>query len=708
MVRSTRKTSGRREQQLEDLSDDEIESFNKRRIGGLDSDNESGSSSNASELDDREEVLGEVNSDDDDDDSDSSDGDGEAEKYNDSKSDKDLERISKDWGNKRSAFFKEGEESESEDSDEEAAAQDAEEEEAEARRIKKQLLQNLTQDDLELGSSDEEDGKKKRKKKSKRKSTAGRDSAKLERVAAQAPELLGLLAEFKSNLETLSKHVAPVLGKARQSELPTENGLSYLETKFQAMLTYCINIAFYLYMRSKGENVRDHPVIAELVRVRTVLEKLKPLDAKLKGQIDELIAAGNNNKAAATNGLNGKKGAAKSNSVGGARPNIDDLMEDSGSEMDDQDSLDDDDDSDIESESDEERTSKKASAKASNKVYKAPKHMVVSNSFQEDERAEARNAKRQAQRVKKLKNSELLRDLTSEFSDRPMEEPSVGSTHADLKNRKVAAERTRYEEENFVRLQESKKEKTERIRREREAEYGLRNSLNELEDFGDLEGLVSRVDRDASFRVNEKARREQELSKFMAKLAQDEANDSRKKRSKKGSGDQDVRIRDPVEMRNNIAQKAARESAYMEQQNQEREEKRARKRAKRDIDRETTVPASEESSLYASTDAETKKRKADRKQKYTLPDLQPSAPAHLLPEGASRKANYQILKNHGLKAYKKKEDRNPRVKRRMAYEKKLKARQGQVMSMRKNEGETYSGEASGLRSGLVASRRPGK
>ena len=38
--------------------------------------------------------------------------------------------------------------------------------------------------------------------------------------------------------------------------------------------------------------MRDHPVISALVRLRAYLEKIKPIDAKIKYQIDKLLKAG--------------------------------------------------------------------------------------------------------------------------------------------------------------------------------------------------------------------------------------------------------------------------------------------------------------------------------------------------------------------------------------------------------------------------------
>jgi hypothetical protein len=46
---------------------------------------------------------------------------------------------------------------------------------------------------------------------------------------------------------------------------------------------------FYLLLKAQGKSVKDHPVIDEFIRIRTLLEKLKPIDAKLKNQVDKLI-----------------------------------------------------------------------------------------------------------------------------------------------------------------------------------------------------------------------------------------------------------------------------------------------------------------------------------------------------------------------------------------------------------------------------------
>lgn len=76
-----------------------------------------------------------------------------------------------------------------------------------------------------------------------------------------------------------------------------------------------------------------------------------------------------------------------------------------------------------------------------------------------------------------------------------------------------------------------------------------------------------------------------------------------------------------------------------------------------------------------------------------------------LKEGESRKATQKILKNRGLVASRPKENRNPRVKKRLRYQKALKRRKGQVAALRTNEADQYMGEKSGIRSDVIHARQ---
>ena len=52
-----------------------------------------------------------------------------------------------------------------------------------------------------------------------------------------------------------------------------EGGVRYLEMKQLLLLLYCQAITFYLLLKSEGQPIRDHPVLARLVEIKSLLDK---------------------------------------------------------------------------------------------------------------------------------------------------------------------------------------------------------------------------------------------------------------------------------------------------------------------------------------------------------------------------------------------------------------------------------------------------
>ncbi len=105
-------------------------------------------------------------------------------------------------------------------------------------------------------------------------------------IDQESPELRGLLSEFNDSLDQLTSKLQPVLAKAKSGEInPHNKGMTYLEMKYNLLLSYCTFLAFYLLMKVEGREVKGHPVVVKLASIKALLEKLKPLDAKLDYQI---------------------------------------------------------------------------------------------------------------------------------------------------------------------------------------------------------------------------------------------------------------------------------------------------------------------------------------------------------------------------------------------------------------------------------------
>jgi U3 small nucleolar ribonucleoprotein protein LCP5 len=70
-------------------------------------------------------------------------------------------------------------------------------------------------------------------------------------------------------------------GNEKENPIVTKHGMSYLEMKYNLMLNYNQLLSFYLLLKLKGKKVENHPVIKRLLHIKSLFEKLRPLDQKL-------------------------------------------------------------------------------------------------------------------------------------------------------------------------------------------------------------------------------------------------------------------------------------------------------------------------------------------------------------------------------------------------------------------------------------------
>uniref|UniRef100_A0A0D6R543 Sas10 C-terminal domain-containing protein n=1 Tax=Araucaria cunninghamii TaxID=56994 RepID=A0A0D6R543_ARACU len=137
----------------------------------------------------------------------------------------------------------------------------------------------------------------------------------MEIVMSDAPELVGLLSEFKDGFVQL-RNVETVLRNVKANKNATNEGISYLQVKQLVLLCYCQSIVFYLLLKAEGRSIRDHPVIARLVEIRNFLDKIQPIDNELKNQFERILQE--DNSSLLVNALS--KPVMNSVSVGGVLP----------------------------------------------------------------------------------------------------------------------------------------------------------------------------------------------------------------------------------------------------------------------------------------------------------------------------------------------------------------------------------------------------
>jgi U3 small nucleolar RNA-associated protein 3 len=107
---------------------------------------------------------------------------------------------------------------------------------------------------------------------------------KLAMLQSQAPELSDILKDLKAKVEELNTKITPLRKLVEECLASQPNRdeaddlLQYLEAKQQLLMSYNVNITFYLYLKTQGESAKDHPVMKRLLELRYVMEKMRPLD----------------------------------------------------------------------------------------------------------------------------------------------------------------------------------------------------------------------------------------------------------------------------------------------------------------------------------------------------------------------------------------------------------------------------------------------
>lgn len=108
-------------------------------------------------------------------------------------------------------------------------------------------------------------------------------------VHRDLPQALMLLNEMNVSAQHVASLVDNMIQKVRKGELTTDQGLSFLEVKYNMLLSYLINLTYVVLRKCSGEQIEGDPCIDRLIEIRTVLEKIRPIDQKLKYQIDKLV-----------------------------------------------------------------------------------------------------------------------------------------------------------------------------------------------------------------------------------------------------------------------------------------------------------------------------------------------------------------------------------------------------------------------------------
>ncbi|KYQ96795.1 U3 snoRNP protein [Tieghemostelium lacteum] len=464
---------------------------------------------------------------------------------------------------------------------------------------------------------------------------------KLQYLLSESPLLLELLEEFKSKISEIKSSILPILEKVKSNNLQTSKGISFLETKYHLLLSYCLNITYFLMLKSSGASVKDHPVVDQLVRIRVILEKIKPLDHKLKYQIEKLLKTANSGVVSVNRDdpLNYKPNLSSMGNVDDE--DDEDNVDDNGLDMDDEESL---------------------QARAG--VYQAPRHYGSRGGFIDEEKSHSKQEKKARKTLERSVNSSMAKFIEEEYDDKPeeiddYEDRTVipGKTLRKGDNDKQS-EIQNYEEANFTRIQLSKADK-KKLKEQQRNKNRLDDGLDSLVDFNDLSGLV---DKDS----DKQSKEDQEYLK--QKRMQTIQNISSKGDKKRKSQD----IEDILDSNSNVKK--------YKQQNIRDEE----------IDSDNEGSDDDISSFREPEyNGQFKTKEQMEQDKLNNRYLNDS-----IQNGSKRKINKQIDKNRGeLHRQRNKENSTPHLRNRNRYEKALKKRHNQIQNVERKD-SSYTGTKS--------------
>ncbi|XP_062841440.1 neuroguidin isoform X2 [Trichomycterus rosablanca] len=103
------------------------------------------------------------------------------------------------------------------------------------------------------------------------------------------PQTVRLLSSLTEQVVSVTGHIRDLMKKVEQKTFLTSKGLSLLDLRYHLLLFYLQDLTHVISLKAEGQSLQDHGAIHRLVTVRTVLEKMRPLDQKLKYQIDKLV-----------------------------------------------------------------------------------------------------------------------------------------------------------------------------------------------------------------------------------------------------------------------------------------------------------------------------------------------------------------------------------------------------------------------------------
>ncbi|CDJ52366.1 hypothetical protein, conserved [Eimeria brunetti] len=538
---------------------------------------------------------------------------------------------------------------------------------------------------------------------------AGLSEEQLQQLVATAhPELQGLLQELQETLKEINNKVHPLVSLAKSKNFLTKEvgqlyrqltncgfprGVSLLDAKNQLLLSYLVYLSYYILLKAHGAPVGAHPVIERLIETRLLLQKFKPLETSLKPHLDRLYTQQMDSRAAAA----------------APRARLDEFAAVGDSDDEEQQQQ----QQQQQQESGEEGSTESGGSEEEGektRKYKPPKMMFMEYTAEKSS-AQTRALKELQRAAKRLQKSQLVKAVREGALGAPEE---VGVERFEAAQQQQAAARRLGlggpfrglgpaaaaaaaaagaaagdgdDEEEFELMRRSlskkgrKAQAAQRALYERRAAAAVGSTLEDLAVFYENPLGEDGENEEYGEGLNKKGKRSKSrgvLGHYLnaAKQAAEEA-----KKAHKAEAQKLILAR--------------------EQNLQHLSRKQIKENYKQSLKTPDKMESDDEE--FAALAAESKKKKADKKQRIKekalsfLPEIEEEV-------DGQRPITREIKTNRGLVRKRKKFEGNARVHNRMKYQQKAKKLKSMRQEMRPVEDSTYMGEASGIRSNLKRSR----
>ncbi|GAB1605161.1 something about silencing protein 10-like [Argonauta hians] len=199
------------------------------------------------------------------------------------------EEFDKKWGDKKHSFYGGLGDEECILSGSDGEIDAAILEEKEALSLQKKMAQGLDDEDFGFDMLAPPEKSVAATKKITKDLTKLSRKEKLEIVKKESPELLDLLNDLKVKLTEVRDILLPLqqLLLEEEKNVPAQT-LSYVQLKLRLTLSYCINVNFFLKLKSERFPVKNHPIVKRLLQYRNLLKQVEPLDEQFDSEMQML------------------------------------------------------------------------------------------------------------------------------------------------------------------------------------------------------------------------------------------------------------------------------------------------------------------------------------------------------------------------------------------------------------------------------------